>query len=53
MHIADGAAFLAECKERAGRLRYAVEMYNGSPAWGRHVERKRDSLALYVWRHLR
>jgi hypothetical protein len=59
LHITTGVRFLEECK--AGRsYAMAVAVYNGgkcpgeySLAWGKRVERKRNSLAMYLWRRLR
>jgi hypothetical protein len=57
LHVVEGVWFLNECKE--GRtFAAAVSVYNsGSPvkslAWGKYVERRRDSWALYIWRHVR
>ncbi len=53
LHCVEGAAFLAECKAGTGSLSAAVARYNGSLAWGREVERKRDALAMALWRVLR
>ena len=58
-HIAEGAAFLAECEAKThGDFAAAVSLYNsGSPskalAWGRHVARVRDDLAHWLWMALR
>jgi hypothetical protein len=53
MHIVEGQSFLNSCKKQTRELRYVVALYNGSLTWGKIVERKRDSFALYLWRHLR
>lgn len=61
MHIITGVTFLNDCKARAaGVFWVAVAFYNGgwdpprsSLDWGDRVEKTRDNLALYVWRHLR
>lgn len=51
MHIVTGLEFLNECKAKTYTLASAVELYNGSYAWGLVVERKRDELARYLaWR---
>jgi hypothetical protein len=57
LHIVTGAAFLAQCK-RGVTFAQAVSLYNsgsvdGNLTWGRYVERRRDSLALYLWRRMR
>lgn len=59
LHISSGAAFLAECKEKAGGdLCVAYSIYNsGSPVRsinkGRIVERKRDAMLRVLWRGMR
>ncbi len=53
LHVVEGAAFLESCKSRRETLAGAVELYNGSYRWGLQVQRKRDSLTLYLWRRLR
>ena len=57
-HIREGVKILRECE--GTDLRTKVSHYNGgtypgaySEKWGRMVEARRDSLALYLWRHLR
>jgi hypothetical protein len=58
LHIDKGAEILRDC---AGRdLSTKVSHYNGgdfpgaySIAWGKTVEKRRDSLALYLWRRMR
>jgi hypothetical protein len=59
MHIVTGVSFLAECKQER-TFAQSVAVYNGgarpgrySVDWGRKVERKRNSLALFLWRRLR
>jgi hypothetical protein len=57
-HMAQGAAILRACPGKT--LHDRVAHYNGGEKpgkkareWGMIVERKRDSLALYLWRRLR
>jgi hypothetical protein len=50
LHCVEGAAFLAECKAKTHDLAHAVALYNGSPAWGREVQAKRDALATALGR---
>jgi hypothetical protein len=53
-HIYAGVLFLTECKMASkDEMVGAVERYNGSREWGRIVTAKRDSLALFLWRHAR
>jgi hypothetical protein len=61
LHLAQGAAILAECKVKArGDFALAVAIFNGgehpcsySLWWGRKVKDKRDSLMLAVRRMVR
>ncbi len=54
MHIVTGVEFLNECKAKTHTLARAVELYNGSYAWGVVVERKRDELVRWLrWRWIR
>ena len=54
MHIVTGLEFLNECKAKTYTLARAVELYNGSYAWGVVVERKRDELVRWLrWRWIR
>ena len=53
-HVYAGVLFLTLCKMKTNdELAGAVELYNGSRSWGYTVQKKRESLALYLWRHLR
>ena len=54
LHIWEGVWFLTQCKIASkDNLAGAVQLYNGSRVWGRVVEKKRNSLAMYLWRHER
>ena len=59
LHLAAGAAIWQGCMDQAmGNFTLAVRIYNsgsrtGAIAWSEQVRAKRDSLALYVWRHVR
>lgn len=59
LHIATGVGFLEKCKAQSGgNLARAYSRYNSgnertSLAVGKRLERRRDSLALWLWRHLR
>ena len=58
LHIVAGVSFLAQCIAKGGSLARAYSIYNSGTTWksikqGREVERRRDSWAMYLWRHLR
>ena len=59
LHLAAGAAIWQQCMDAAlGNFTLAVRLYNSGSrtkaiAWSEQVRRFRDSLALYVWRHVR
>ena len=58
-HLVTGAAFLEECKEKAGGdFVKAVSIYNSGSAtrslrWGYRVKRERDRLGWWLWRGMR
>ena len=58
-HLVTGAAFLIECKDKAGRdFVRAVSIYNSGSAtrslrWGERVKRERDRLEWWLWRRMR
>jgi len=59
LHVVAGASFWASCLEKGrGNIAVSYSWYNSwdprkSIAKGREVERLRDNLALYIYRHLR
>jgi hypothetical protein len=58
LHLAYGADFWRQCLEKGGTVARGYSLYNsGSPTRsiekGRAVQRRYESLAMYLWRRLR
>jgi hypothetical protein len=58
LHLAYGAEFWKKCMEKGGTVARAYSIWNSGNTWtsikkGKEVDRKVNSLAMYLYRHFR